>query len=304
MPDANRKAGRLLIASITLFLLSVTLAACGGKGLSSDSGSFVSDGNSRGVFKSIPLAKDESFSGLLQDTEVAVLFDPINRKFVGRLRNEATAAVCDVRAAVLLDGAVTVNTTTSGVTFMLAGLNRDGRADFEFPVSDASFNAWTFQIETFGCSSAPSETESGSGEGSGEHGGSGEGSGEGGSGEGPGEHGGSGEGSGEGGSGEGSEGSPPIPITEPYSGTFQNQKFEFAYDATTRAFRGTVENPTGLTICQSRTEIHASAGNQVIELGPTIPVDLAPGDIIKIVMSAPGHALDTYVLHPESSPCQ
>ena len=300
MHNSNRNSVRLLIASISMFLLNAGLAACGGNGLGSDDGSFVSDGKSRGVFKSIQLAKDESFSGLLKDTEVAVLFDPVNRKFVGRLRNEATAAVCDVRAAILLDDAVTVNTTTSGVPFRLDGLTRDGRANFEFQVSDASFNAWTFQVETFGCSSAPSGTESGSGEGSGEHGGSGEG----GSGEGPGEHGGSGEGSGEGGSGEGSEGSPPIPITEPYLGTFQNQNFEFAYDATTRAFRGTVENPTGLTICQSRTEIHASAGNRVIELGPTIPVDLAPGDIIKIVMSAPGHALDTYVLHPESSPCQ
>ncbi|MDE2889965.1 MAG: hypothetical protein OXR72_17320 [Gemmatimonadota bacterium] len=285
MRNSNRKTVRLLIAPISMFLLNVGLTACGGKGLGSESGSFVSDGNSHGVFKSIQLAKEESFSGLLKDTEVAILFDPVNRKFVGRLRNEAAAAVCDVRASVLLDGAVTVNTTTSGVPYNLAGLTRDGRASFEFQVSDASFNAWSFQVETFGCSSAPSGTKSRSGEGSGEHGDSGEGS-------------------GEGGSGEGSEGSPPIPITEPYSGTFQNQNFEFAYDAANRAFRGTVENPTGLTICQSRTEIHASAGNRVIELGPTIPVDLAPGDIIKIVMSAPGHALDTYVLHPESSPCQ
>ena len=188
-----------------------------------------------------------------------------------------------------------------------------GTADIELPAPGASFSEWTAIVETFGCASAP--TGSGNGEGSGGEGAEGEhGEGEGGD-EGGGEgsegghEGGEGEGAGngeEGGEGgeDGDESSPDTPLTEGLSGTFQNQNFDFAFDATTGAFRGTVENPTDSTICRSRTEIHLGVDAQVIELGPTIPVDLVPGEIIKIVMSAEGFAEGTYSLHPESSPCE
>ena len=283
--------------------LCTVLAACGGgvreeeqeehgpEG-SGEPGSdvpFVSDGISRGIFESIPLADDESFAGLLNDTEVAVRFDAEGEKFIGRLRNEAPVAVCDVSASVTLDGFQTVNQTASGDPFGLAGLSRFGRASFEFPQSGVTFTDWSIEVETFGCTSAP--------DGSGEGGEGGEGS------EGNHEEGGD-EGGDEGGGEDEDEASPPIPLTEGFSGVFQNQKFAFAFDTSTGAFRGTVENPTSETICESRTEIHLGVGDEVIELGPTIPVDLSPAEIIKIVMSADGYALDTYSLHPESSPCQ
>ena len=343
---------RLIIGFVLTLLLCSALAACGGGGGESSEGAegrheeggggdgsgdgdgdggagdgdgdgedgdgggdapFASDGISRGVFESIPLAADESFAGLLNQMELAVRFDAANEKFVGRLRNEAEAAVCDVRVSIEIDGAQAADQPSAGSPFMLPGLRRFGRTDFEVPAPGVSFSEWTAIVETFGCASAP--TGSGGGEGSdgeggeGEHGegeggaeGGGEGS-EGGHEGGEGEGEGSGEEGGEGGE-DGDESSPDTPLTERLSGTFQNQNFDFAFDAATGAFRGTVENPTSSTICRSRTEIHLGVGAQVIELGPTIPVDLAPGDIIKIVMSAEGYALDTYSLHPESNPCQ
>ena len=251
---------------------------------------FESDGMSRGVFESIPLARDESFAGLLNDTEIAVRFDAASEVFIGRLRNEASVAVCDVRASILLDGSQMVDHEP----FALAGLTRFGRADFELAASHTSFAHWTVRVETTGCSSAP--------EGSGEGGAGNEGS-EGGHDEGSG---GSQEGGGEGsedGGEEGDESTPPIPLTEAFAGVFRKQKFAFAFDASTGAFRGTVENPTSEAICASRTEIHLGVGTEVIELGPTMPVDLRPAELIKIVMSADGYALDTYSLHPESSAC-
>lgn len=279
---------------------------------------FVSTGISRGTFESIPLAPDESFAGLLHDTEVAVFYNPVLESFIGRIRNEAPEAVCDVEVTVTLDGFRTVNASFSGQPFVLDGLAQFQRARFEFPAPGASFSNWTIATNTSMCSSAPGPVansgeggEGSGGEGSGEHGGSG-------GGEGGGEHGGSGEGSGggeggggHGGSGEGSEGggesgdeaSPPIPINQPFSGTIGNQAFSFAYDPLHGVFRGTVENPAAAFVCDSRTEMHLGYGGAVIELGPTIPVNLPPGGTIRIVMSAGGFVLDTYTLHPESTPC-
>ena len=312
-----RSKFRPTIGFIVLIPFCLALAACGGGGSEEGRGeerfghegpggdeggdggvAFESDGASHGVFESVPLAPDESFAGLLGDTEVAVRFDAAERTFTGRLRNEAEAAVCDVSAAVVLDGAVRVDRTPSGDAFLLDGLTRYGCAEFEFPVAEgASFDEWVVAVETTGCSNAPAGT--GGGEESGE---GNEGSGEHGEGECEGDEGGE-EGSEEGGEESGDEASPPIPLTEAYSGMIGNQTFFFAYDASTGAFRGTVENTSESVVCESRTEMHLGVGTDVIELGPTIPVDLTPGDVARIVMSAGGYALDTYTLHPESSPC-
>jgi hypothetical protein len=46
-----------------------------------------------------------------------------------------------------------------------------------------------------------------------------------------------------------------------------------------------------------------AANGNVIELGPTIGVDLAPGETLDVMLSADPVTPDTYSLHPESSPC-
>ena len=268
---------------------------------------FVSTGMSRGAHQSLSLSPDETFAGLLYDIEVAVYYNPVLESFIGRIRNEATEAVCDVGVTVTLDGFRSVNASFSGQPFVLDGLAQYGGTTFEFPAPGATFSTWTVGVDTATCSSAPGPVAgggeggegsegSGGGEGSGEHGGSGGESG-------GGEHGGSGEGSGEGGAESGDEASPPIPINQPFSSTFGNQNFSFAYDAIGGAFRGTVENPTAAFVCESRTEIHLGSGGRVVELGPTIPVNVAPGGALKVVMSAQGYVLDMYSLHPESTPC-
>ena len=77
-----------------------------GGGEGDDTGSsvpFVSSGQSLGVFESLILLPDESYAGLLNDTEIATTYDSNNNRFLGRLRNEAATAVCDVRVAVELE---------------------------------------------------------------------------------------------------------------------------------------------------------------------------------------------------------
>ena len=252
------------------------------------SGPFVSSGVSRGMFESPLLEPNETFAGLFTDTEIAITFDEVMETFIGRVRNEAPQAVCDVQVAVGLDDDRTVNTTRSGRPLRISGLIPGGRRNFEFSVPGTTFTDWTVTVETFNCSSAPSGTAGG---------GSGEGS-EGG-GEGGGEHGSGGEGGGEG----SNEASPPTPISTPFSGVFQNQHFMFAFDASTSSFRGSVENRTNTLICRSRTEVHLGVGTRVVEMGPTIPENLSPGETLNVVMTIEGYEPETYALHPEASPC-
>ncbi len=63
-------------------------------------------------------------------------------------------------------------------------------------------------------------------------------------------------------------------------------------------FRGTVENTTDGTLQQVRVEVHLSNG---VELGPTTPTDMAPGETIEVVLAVLENDRDfsTYGAHPE-----
>ena len=69
-----------------------------------------------------------------------------------------------------------------------------------------------------------------------------------------------------------------------------------SYDAPANAFIGTVENTTGATLSQVRVEVHLS--NEV-ELGPTTPVDLAPGQVVEITLLATNQPFTSWSAHPE-----
>jgi hypothetical protein len=69
-----------------------------------------------------------------------------------------------------------------------------------------------------------------------------------------------------------------------------------SYDSAANAFAGTVENTTGSTLSRVRVEVHLSNG---IELGPTTPVDMAPGEIVAITLSAGSQPFTSWNAHPE-----
>ena len=192
---------------------------------------------------------------------------------------------------------VTANGQPGSQSVLIPALDVAGRADFTIDAPQAPFSSWQAETETFTCTSAASHP------GEGAEGGSGESGSESG-GEGPGHEGGS-EGAGHegGGSEGGEETSPSIPVSQPVSGTFNNLDYRVAYDRATNSFQATVTNNTSQTVCASRLEIHMGAQGQVIELGPTIGVDLRPGESIDVVLSADPVVPDTYSIHPESSPC-
>ena len=68
------------------------------------------------------------------------------------------------------------------------------------------------------------------------------------------------------------------------------------FDSTTTDFRGTVQNTTAATLKRVRVEVHLSNGT---ELGPTTPVDLAPGESADVRLSAVGESFRTWSAHPE-----
>jgi len=69
-----------------------------------------------------------------------------------------------------------------------------------------------------------------------------------------------------------------------------------SYDAASQAFTGTVTNVTGVTLSSVRVEVHLSSG---VELGPTTPMDLAPGQTIPVSLPATGQVFATWGAHPE-----
>lgn len=68
------------------------------------------------------------------------------------------------------------------------------------------------------------------------------------------------------------------------------------YDPATNAFVGTVENTTSAQLKNVRIEIHLSNG---VELGPTAPIDLAPGEVANVRLDATAQPFDTWVAHAE-----
>ena len=69
------------------------------------------------------------------------------------------------------------------------------------------------------------------------------------------------------------------------------------YDSESSSFVGTVENITEKTVSRVRIEVHLSNGT---ELGPTPPMDLAPGKKVDVGLSAEGQSFEWWKAHAES----
>ena len=68
------------------------------------------------------------------------------------------------------------------------------------------------------------------------------------------------------------------------------------YDADTNSFSGTVQNTTDVTLNRVRVEVHLSNG---VELGPTTPADLAPGQDLYVALGSSPPPFETWSAHVE-----
>jgi len=102
---------------------------------------------------------------------------------------------------------------------------------------------------------------------------------------------------GEGGTACGSEESGnTLALDEVYDFVRYGTRLVLQYDSTSNSFMGTVENTTTGTLTNVRVEVHLSNG---IELGTTTPVDLAPGQIIDVVLPATSQGFTGWSPHAE-----
>ena len=87
-----------------------------------------------------------------------------------------------------------------------------------------------------------------------------------------------------------------LTMDETYDTVRKGARLIIGYHAPENTFVGTVENTTGGTLSQVRVEVHLSNG---VELGPTAPVDLAPGQLIEVSLLATTEAFDGWTPHAE-----
>ena len=140
-----------------------------------------------------------------------------------------------------------------------------------------------------GSATATQEISEGQGgESSGEHGSGGEGS----------ESGGEGTEGSESGSGgeEGSGAANMLAPDETFDMVRAGARLILSYDAPSNSFRGNVENTTNGVLSQVRIEVHLSNG---VELGPTTPRDMAPGEVVSISMPATAASFTGWTPHAE-----
>ncbi len=142
-----------------------------------------------------------------------------------------------------------------------------------------AYDAWEIHPETFACGGpGPVNTEAG-GEQHGAEGGSESG----------------GEGS-EGGAAGSEEGGNALALDQTFDMVRAGARLIMSYDAHSNAFYGAVVNTTSATLTQVRIEVHLSNG---IELGPTTPVDLAPGAAMNVLLPASTQPFDGWTPHAE-----
>ena len=92
------------------------------------------------------------------------------------------------------------------------------------------------------------------------------------------------------------ESSVELALDETYDQDRNGARLVLSFNPDDNSFNGFVENTTGENLERVRVEVHLSNG---VELGPTTPVDLAPGEIQDIKLSAKNFEFDSWTAHPE-----
>ena len=203
------------------------------------------------------------------------MYDADSNAFKGTVENTTTSTLQQVRVEVHLSNGVELGPTKP------VDLAPGQIVDVTLPATAQAFDGWT----------PHAEVGPGTGGEAGEHGPGGENGGEGGNGVGESREGAS--------ASEGEESGNALTLTEEYDTVRKGARLVLAYDAQSNAFKGTVENTTSSTLQQVRVEVHLSNG---VELGPTTPVDLAPGQIVDVTLPATAQAFDGWTPHAEVGP--
>ena len=229
---------------------------------------------------------DRTWSGVLGGLSVSARYDAATQSVHTTVQNITNNTLCYVQAEPhLKSGTQTVGELGPG---KMGDLNPGQQATSILPVSaepelaGVGYDGYVVHMEVFDCGGPGPVAHTGA------EGGAGEGAG--GEGHGPG-----GEGSGsEGGSEEGS--GAMLAPNETFDKVSGGARLILAYDDPSNSFRGIVQNTSNSALSNVRIEIHLSNGT---ELGPTIPVDMAPGQVLLVNLPSTPESFTGWVAHAE-----
>ncbi len=95
---------------------------------------------------------------------------------------------------------------------------------------------------------------------------------------------------------EGEESGDSLALDETYDVVRKGARLVLRYDPASNTFVGSVANTTDENLRRVRVEVHLSNGT---ELGPTTPVDLAPGEMADVSLSATEEPFTGWTPHAE-----
>ena len=95
---------------------------------------------------------------------------------------------------------------------------------------------------------------------------------------------------------DGEESGVSLALDETYDVIRKGARLILRYDALSNSFVGTVQNSTDGALNGVRVEVHLSNGT---ELGPTTPVDLAPGESVDVSLAATEEPFTGWTPHAE-----
>ena len=242
----------------------------------------------------IPL--DQTWNGVLGGLAVSAWYDATTQTVHSTVQNTLPQTQCYVQAEPhLKSGSSTVGELGPD---QLGDLNPGQQAISSVSVASepslvgVAFDGYVVHLEVFDCGGPGPVPHTGGegGEGSGGEGAGGEGHGPGGEGSGS-ESGGE---SGGAGSEEGSGAN--LAPGDTFDAVRGGARLILNYDAASNSFTGMVVNTTNNVLNQVRVEVHLSNGT---ELGPTTPVNMAPGAVLGVNLPATGDSFTGWIAHAE-----
>ena len=244
----------------------------GGDGSSTGSDGSGESGEAAMSSPIIPLG--QSWAGVLGGLAVSMQYDAATRTVHGTVRNTLSQKLCYVQAEPhLKSGTKTVGELGPE---KLGHLNPGQEATSSLTVAGepelaaVSYDGYVVHMEVFDCSGPGPAAHTG-GEGA-------EGSGEQDSG------------------GEEGSGAYALALDETFDKVRSGARLVLSYDAPSNSFKGTVENTTDGVLDRVRIEVHLSNGT---ELGPTTPMDMAPGEVVAINLPATAASFTEWTTHVE-----
>ncbi len=230
-------------------------------------------------------ALSQSWSGVLGGLAVSARYAATDQSVHATLRNTLSQLQCYVQVEPHLKSGT--NTVGELGPEKLGHLNpgQEARSNLQIAsepdLAGVSYDGYVVHVEVFDCAGAGPVAHQG-GEGTRDSV----------------EHGPGAQSGGETATGGGEEGGGAESLTpdETFDAVRNGVRLKLSYHASSNSFKGTLKNTTAAVLDRVRVEVHLSNGT---ELGPTTPMEMAPGALVAITLPATTAAFTGWTAHAE-----